>query len=724
MKMKTRIRKKLHPTGQLSIFAILIFQVLFILFAMSLNIALVVHDKINLQNSVDLAAYYGAMKQAEMMNTIAHVNYQIRQSWKLLSWRYRVLGSMSQSYYDDHFGPYDQYHTLRPYVDPLSRSSSLRNSNRPGPPFFCLGHPWWARFEGDNPSIGRMHRNEDMMCTFMNHTTPAITVPRATGTLGNLSYLFNGMERMGHTINTQLRDQCNFYAYNSWLLGILSFVHFRRDQANRKFMIKELARVMSGEKYNHPHGTDLNGHDIAEGVRKTFEKNLSFINKKAFERDINQLKQFNSLQRVAPETWLKDQEFLTSAFYSLFKDGSQGSQQLTAIQTNMQTGTGGSCTRQLEYVHNPPSIVARQTATNDLIQEISDHGSWPCSDHKKCNPSAGLRKNINFIIFYTVKVELDYKNQIFLPFNRDIKLKAKAFAKPFGGRIGPDRSADQRLPDFVSSLPTDMDPVRFDRKFGPNYSRYPGDLYGLNSKYVQHYWNRYIRRKAKDTASIKYYYTFGDNDNDPMAKHDMTGARRIVPRKWELAAVAPDLFDITYFTILPYYTYTHFPKVRNLLGHADYIRGDLGMYKVNHAFQGTSILHQVGFDPTDHLKNVWLDIRRSASPTPFRIPFFYKVGPTKLNLLLTGWNPPKKKYLPGDNEYQASAGKTNFAHCHQWVHNVLSSPTSGDTKGKIANGCIFGGRTGYSVKMISEGFLRGFGNTMDNPPNLGDPDWY
>ena len=89
--MKKRKFKRLHPTGQLSIFVVLIFQALFILFAMSLNVALVVHDKINLQNSVDIAAYYGAMKQAEMMNAIAHINYQIRQSWKLLVWRYRVL---------------------------------------------------------------------------------------------------------------------------------------------------------------------------------------------------------------------------------------------------------------------------------------------------------------------------------------------------------------------------------------------------------------------------------------------------------------------------------------------------------------------------------------------------------------------------------------------------------------------------------------------------------
>src|ERR1700722_7204556 len=80
--------------GQAAIFVALMFNVLFVFFAMSINVALVVHDKINLQNSVDLAAYYAAMKQAELLNVIGHENYAIRQSWKLLAWRYRTLGTM------------------------------------------------------------------------------------------------------------------------------------------------------------------------------------------------------------------------------------------------------------------------------------------------------------------------------------------------------------------------------------------------------------------------------------------------------------------------------------------------------------------------------------------------------------------------------------------------------------------------------------------------------
>src|SRR3984957_12581680 len=83
-----------NQRGQAAIFVALMFNVFFIFFAMAINVALVVHDKINLQNSLDFAAYYAASKQAEILNVIAHENYMIRQSWKLLAWRYRVLGTI------------------------------------------------------------------------------------------------------------------------------------------------------------------------------------------------------------------------------------------------------------------------------------------------------------------------------------------------------------------------------------------------------------------------------------------------------------------------------------------------------------------------------------------------------------------------------------------------------------------------------------------------------
>src|SRR5437868_12831093 len=83
--------------GQASVLVAIIFQILFIFFAMVINVGLFVHDKINLQNSVDIAAYYGAMKQAEVLNAMAHVNYQIRQAYKLMAWRIWVLGNAARN---------------------------------------------------------------------------------------------------------------------------------------------------------------------------------------------------------------------------------------------------------------------------------------------------------------------------------------------------------------------------------------------------------------------------------------------------------------------------------------------------------------------------------------------------------------------------------------------------------------------------------------------------
>ena len=694
--MKARVRKKLHPTGQLSIFAILIFQVLFILFAMSLNIALVVHDKINLQNSVDIAAYYGAMKQAEMMNAIAHINYQIRQSWKLLTWRYRVLGSVSitdeptsgwrQAY------PTDTKHHLPTYL----------NKSQPGPYFFCVGHKYWSGFEG-----GSTDTSTDMLCTEMGELIAAPTVPDVTGTLGSFSSMLNGIRNMGTLVGTKLNKKCNLYGFNSWLLGIMSFVHFRRDQSARKYMIHELAKALAN-------GIDLDKQSIKTGVEKTFQKNLSFINKASFKNSTSKLKQFSSLEGAAPDKWLRDQVFYDLGLYA-----------------NLEGDSNTNCGKKLNFLRNAPSFIAPQPQTQALLDEIDLHSPWPaCAGNKQCQASAGLRKIKNFIVFYSVKAELDYEKQIFLPFSQNITLKAKAFAKPFGGRIGPNTedpntSVDKRLPRPTLPSSGALHTMDVDRHYSPNYSRYPGDPWGLRSSLVHYHWAKYIKSNKNENSLKNYLKIEYPSDNDPLARNPLLGyPPGITARRWELAAIAPDLFDVTYFTILPYYTEAYFAKIQNLIPDKNYLRGDFGIYRDSTGqFKGTSILKQVGYGSTPGT-DVWLEIPHLALLPAYYSSFtrpFYKIK--SLNLLLTGWNPPKEKYRPGDNDYEAASDKTNFGKCFLWVHDAGIVPHSSDTRGKIANGCIYGGRTGYSVKMISEGFLRGFTSPINSFP-IGDPEWY
>lgn len=699
-------------TGQLAIFIILLFPVLFTLFAMSLNITLVVHDKINLQNSVDIAAYYGAMKQAEMLNAIAHINYQIRQSWKLLVWRYRVLGSVSLTHRPEWGNP-----ALA--VEREHWPQSLLNK-QPGPYFFCVGHNdwgWFIKASGVGGSVNYPRtrgRRTDMLCNNMGGRINAPSVPSFSGSLGSLSGILRNITRAGNTIREQLEGQCRIYGYNSWLLGALSFSHFRADQTARKQMIYYLAKAIS-EKQTHLHGTDLDGGSIKKGVLKTFRKNLTFVNGKAFDETPNEpFKQFNSLSGVSPSDWLEDKPFWTLGLFADIYPGES------------------SCEKKLNFLRQGSSVSDLSDEGLKSILSGAEDWDWPkcVNENTLCAPSAGLHKKKNFLIFYSVKAELDYKCQIFLPWGGliweggceegRVKIKAKASAKPFGGTIGP-----QPMPEEYTLLPRShgetpsRDFVELDKKFTPNYSRYPGDQFGLRSSYVHYYWAEHIQNSPHDTKNIKFYLkgNHGD-DKDPLARGIIPpGVKSLLARKWEIMAVAPDIFDVTYFTILPYYMQTYFPKIKLLLENKPVnLRGGLGSYKVGNKFQWKyGVLGQyktiTGKPPQLRIDDLWF-LSNYSAPRP-RQPW-YKIE--TLEHLLTGWNPPIRKYIEDTGQYEIK--NSTFSLCgkntgedDQWGHNfginISSYESSGVTKGKIATGCIYGGRTGYSVKMISAEFIKG-----------------
>ncbi len=152
MNTSTKASKKFvlsrkNQKGQVAIFVALIFQIVFVFFALLINVGFLVHHKINLQQSTDLAAYYGAMKQAEMLNAVSHINFQIRQNWKLLTWRYRVLGTFG---FQKDKEPNQNY----PFESGSNGGFAYNAENGstcPGPgqvagkgiqdiPFFCIGH--------------------------------------------------------------------------------------------------------------------------------------------------------------------------------------------------------------------------------------------------------------------------------------------------------------------------------------------------------------------------------------------------------------------------------------------------------------------------------------------------------------------------------------------------------------------------------------------------------
>ena len=649
-------KRKKQNCGQLAIFIALIFQLVFILFAMSLNVALVVHDKINLQNSVDLAAYYGAMKQAQTLNAIAHINYQIRQSWKLLAWRTRVLGNPYAAKKTPNngqeasleFKPNTHSHFLKKVYIFCTAAYNADSSPKVGWSAFRIpersGDIKWTPDSGQDATF----------CENINLTINPLSIPNASNPF--LQPVVTAIVRTATAGNIEIEKKCKAYSYTNWLFALFSFYHFRVDQSKKAKLIYKIAEQVAGA------GKEIDSQQlIYEGARKTFMNNLTYINERSFRPD--NFETHDSLEKsYGPNQWLSPESFYV--YPPLY------------VQTSPRsTEPTDGCRGEGQFINTIPNDVTHsyliQLAQQDLISYSNNTNLCKeTGSNNLCESSAGLSKKDDFIVYFGAKAELEYKNQIFLPFftNHKLKLKAQAFAKPFGGRIGPKFEDDSNLPR-TSGIPSPIS-IQTASNRSPNYAKYPGDTLGLTSHYVQEQWAKKIYNADSSHKSIENYVYSADQPPAPLAKNS-------VPQQWELAAVAPDLFDVTYFTILPSYMETYYDDLQAWPG-----------FNPPRDFGG-GIRQQV------EVGGVW--------PVPALNPSmdkpFYVIK--DLSQLLTGWNPPIEKYKDPDIYPADIYPETQFAKCDKWDYEL-----DNDGDARMATGCVFGGRTGYSVKMINKEHLR------------------
>ena len=682
---RRKVFSKLGRQGQLAIFIIFIFQVVFVFFAMSLNVALVVHDKINLQNSVDLAAYYGAMKQAESLNVIAHINYQIRQSWKLLAWRYRVLGNLPavRRTLGYSSGNTDESQLLLPHTHSNSANKGY---------VICLNYTshsdpgWgWGIFSDPKKPIDNsfVQFNSPIAGKFCKDIDMTIEPFPTVSPVGAWQAFVDNMNLTIQNANIDIEHKCTIGNYTNWLFALFSYYHFRMDQSKKEKLIYKIANeiIKQGrEFYQSPQLT------IERGVKNTLESNLTYINKTYF--NTNEFKTYNSLEGKDPNTWLKPKSFyaLAPIYTKMEKEAVLGNSSVS----NCKSSPG-------HVLRHIPPLNPINANLGQLAQQLRHFSSSAnlCNDSTPhiCNPSAGLSKDPDFIVYYGVKAEVNYQKQIFQPFTNGLTLKAQAFAKPFGGRIGP-AVRDSLLPQINPPSNTDLQTIM---SYMPNYSKYPGDTLGLTSFYVHSEWADRLYHSPRANKSIRNYIpqqitTIINSYGSPLAKSDSA-------KQWEIAAVAPDLFDVTYFSIMPSYMETYFPILEDIFGTGkiprDFDNGPAGA-----SGQAQGIRRQLAATkttPDDGGKDVWPLNFNTTNPA-FRTldkPFYVI---KELDHLLTGWNPPKTKYTQSTN--YGEIGTSYFGECTTWDTGIATNP-----KNYIANGCVLGGRTGYSVKMVSKAAL-------------------
>ncbi len=673
-----------NSNGQLTIFVALIFQVLFVLFAMAINVALVVHDKINLQNSVDLAAYYAASKQAEMLNAIAHQNYQIRQSWKLLAWRYRVLGTtgiLQRGFGNPTPHPSNSTSPVSTHTETEWVGASV--SNRNFYPVICINY---------QPTWSQTGPNSENACKDRNLAVPEIPVIPVIAGFNPINAVIN---RFSSNLQSSFNSSCQSVGlWNWWFMKAIK-ESYRQDQANRRQVLEAMATAASSSSTSW---VDLDGQSIYSGAYQTLTKNLTWSNSQTQAS----MTLFNSLESQDGK-WLKPIMISPTFFY-----------------TDMTGGAG--CNAAPKNYRFPPENQSNSTWAFILgaLQgsTLLQRPAHPVRDDIPLRLISGYEKN-PWIPAYVAVTATVTSRQIFHPFGDPVTITATAYAKPFGGRVGPwygqawapgDETSsgdkvDVRGPPRTRAgglLDDELDPDRL-----PNYSRFPGDNLGLASRLAQaSLKNLFTSFRAGVTNYYDIYGSIGQgNYNDPLA-WDRTTNVAPTARSYEIAAIVPDLFDINYYSVDANYWTNYGSRIaqnKGVLGIPSevMIRPDLGFRSEKPALGAFSVRDQIE------------QARGSGLQQPNA---FYYVK--QFEHLLTGW-------IPGAlaNNYTSSLDPNSpFGECSQ------SDSTKGsDIKPNAPahpGSCILGGRVGYSVKLISGNYLKsgnfsvsqGATGPIQNPP--------
>lgn len=787
-----------NQKGQVAIFVALIFQVIFIFFALLINVGLLVHHKINLQQSTDLAAYYGAMKQAEVMNTIAHVNFQIKQAWKLLTWRYRILGTFGLA--PGGGGPTQKF----PFQSISTGTGTwqfeyngrdLTNTRCTGSPdflvdgeyvgmqdipFFCIGHAGFDNW------IARTESTCNLDCANLRQPRRINRIPVPSGSpLSGDGGVGLAVQAALNQANNNIQTQCEALSTlgASQLAVFLSSYILEIQQRTKtvEMLAKDLS--LSPEEM-----LDIEGKKIIDGTLRTFKNNLTEANLRGFEEDADFLSAtgFHNNQctfqdgRQGGVEWLKRIEY---NFINYFVHN--------CIYTPGGPNNGANYRPENVYDDSTPSGLG--SAFSSLPANIRDTVLSllvPGQGHV-----VGYEKNPHCVEYYAVRASAE-PNIPFLPLKK-IKLNAVAFAKPFGGTIGPwygkrwsrgsprsfaiemDQSSkvDETLPVRDVAAAAGMTDIASSVFTQPNFSLFVGDKKGLrNVEYVAAYHSALAARDIENVAGKSYssfvnsngklenrpggwpslssstapddWENIGDVTSPDMRNYDSLArnANETGTRVLEISAVAPNQFDLTHYSIDPDFYNNYY---RKLYAGFDDLRGATGMDSSFTKDKLRADFGAIGMDaddlsPTDPLdvktfsvkdqilmKNIAFDtvpdVPRNNPGQKYREIHNYLISIQ--SSLLTGWtflNFADYATFPG-GEVNATDKTMSFGQCFDaWNKTAdaegdeddpqhFRTPMNiNDENPPAAGNCVTGGRTGYSVKLISPVIVRD-PSLLENP---------
>ena len=688
------------------------------------------------------------------MDAMAHINYQMRQNYKLFAWRYLVLGNIGA------FTNPDTSPSGRQQMNILSRTPVAGRSLCPNAGSNCLNRDCAGNFTNCPHAVCTIHplfsvtwqSDNTHVCQQYLAGVSAKDLPPLTRTAGPVTtYSVLAGNDQVRRLRERLRENCSDVGYQNWMVTASMYLAFLRDQRKRAIFVKDnLFPLLQG-------GKEIGGQgdiSIVEGVRKTIQKNLTYVNYKKFENvdPSFSVVQSNTGGDPAPVTtstgfddFFEWDEISSIPLYvqntksddNPLGDGARTFCERT-VQTVFQCDPGGS----------NPHLSPLTNVDSGAMHKIANHQPDP-DDLKWCeilkavwsgssDPErvAGFHKKAAAKhLGVKVEVAIPYRGQLFFPLFGEMELKAKAYAKPFGATFG-----GSKLDLLIPRIPPGGGGLEMFNSF-PNYSRFSGDRYGLTDAQVQWAWGVLFAENPRQEGrgmrgvSERQGRTFNnysdlpdsmDAYQDPMFLHyDDPGSNpnanavqvqlsnreifRKTMRIYEEMAIAPDPFDVANYTILPNYMLTLYPKLKKTFNN-QYVPADLGHTQNS------------GVDLTEDrlLPPVYINNARSGMAPKFRLNYIER------QIIYAHRLPQQTPPFPSLGINQVLPYRDSQNEMVESVNGLLTSwdpegsaqPCSLDDRevkltftlqGGLSDGlerklipshCLKGGRTGFSVKIV------------------------
>jgi hypothetical protein len=484
------------------------------------------------------------------------------------------------------------------------------------------------------------------------------------------------------------KSLCKDMAAKDWYFAAQSLYLYKTSVAAKKQMILELRKRLVAPADQQQ---DQNMQSLRLGVIKTIKKNLTSTNSAGFkDEDIQILNGLSEGPCAAVDGQLTMPEVrILPLLYYTYGDNSCAIHRAPIFELPPEIDT-----------IDPSGLYRSQ-----IVVEPSgkDYGA------RLMHSSLGFEKNPWCMAYVGVKGQIAVKKP-FMPFGGTVAMVATAFAQPFGGRIGPWYHTIWPRTSPVSSGTDRTDPLTAPREYPdgaadekgaifpstspfwmtPNYSRFPADTLGLNSRLAlsaQQNLFTNILAGFDRLNRLKLQYMNGGNNNIETGDslfwdNQSSGVNPVVEfmRNAETSAVAPDVFDATYYSVEATYFQNYlrlnalqFPSPQKILGHIPAAPPDIGGRIGEKTLANFQIEDQIAL----------VNDKNKITPP---VDVFYWIKDVKH--LLTAWAP---------------AGVQNFAFPEDRFAQCAALLTK--DLPPVPGNCAQGGRTGYSVRLLAHSML-------------------